>query len=63
MHPGTATITARRRTAREAKKDMAEARILIAEDNELVARTLEEQLTTLGYEVAGVARTAEAVRL
>ncbi len=42
---------------------MAEARILIAEDNELVARTLEEQLTTLGYEVAGVARTAEAVRL
>lgn len=43
---------------------MAETRILIAEDNELVSLTLEEQLTNLGYEVVGVARTGvEAVRM
>lgn len=39
-------------------------RILIAEDNELVSLTLEEQLSDLGYTVVGVARTGvEAVRL
>jgi two-component system, response regulator PdtaR len=43
---------------------MADTRILIAEDNELVSLTLEEQLANLGYTVVGVARTgAEAVRL
>ncbi len=43
---------------------MADTRILIAEDNELVSLTLEEQLSNLGYTVVGVARTgAEAVRL
>lgn len=43
---------------------MSATRVLIAEDNELVSLTLEEQLTTLGYSVVGVARTgAEAVRL
>jgi AmiR/NasT family two-component response regulator len=43
---------------------MAETRVLIAEDNELVSLTLEEQLTNLGYTVVGVARTGnEAVRL
>jgi response regulator NasT len=43
---------------------MSETRVLIAEDNELVSLTLEEQLANLGYTVVGVARTgAEAVRL
>lgn len=43
---------------------MTDTRILIAEDNELVSLTLEEQLTNLGYSVVGVARTGtEAVRL
>ena len=42
---------------------MAEIRILIAQDNELAARTLEEQLTSLGYRVVGIASTAETVRL
>lgn len=43
---------------------MDQVRVLIAEDNELVALTLEEQLTVLGYAVAGVARTGkEAVSL
>lgn len=43
---------------------MTATRILIAEDNELVALTLEEQLTGLGYQVVGVARSGtEAVRL
>jgi AmiR/NasT family two-component response regulator len=43
---------------------MASARVLIAEDNELIALTLEEQLINFGYEVAGVARTGnEAMRL
>jgi response regulator NasT len=43
---------------------MPETRVLIAEDNELVSLTLEEQLTNLGYTVVGVARTGnEAVRL
>jgi two-component system, response regulator PdtaR len=43
---------------------MSETRVLIAEDNELVSLTLEEQLTNLGYTVVGVARTGtEAVRL
>src|SRR6266511_4036496 len=43
---------------------MAAIRILIAEDNELVALTLEEQLKGLGYDVIGVARTgAEAIDL
>jgi response regulator NasT len=43
---------------------MADTRVLIAEDNELVSLTLEEQLTNLGYSVVGVARTGiEAVRL
>jgi response regulator NasT len=43
---------------------MATTRVLIAEDNELVSLTLEEQLTNLGYTVVGVARTGvEAVRL
>jgi two-component system, response regulator PdtaR len=32
-------------------------RILIAEDNDLVALTLEEQLKSLGYDVVGIART------
>ncbi len=42
---------------------MSGIRVLIAEDNELVALTLEEQLASLGYEIAGVARTGtEAVR-
>ena len=45
------------------EKPMAEVRILIAEDNELAARTLAEQLTSLGYRVAGVAGTAEVVRV
>lgn len=43
---------------------MTATRVLIAEDNELVSLTLEEQLTNLGYTVVGVARTGtEAVRL
>lgn len=43
---------------------MAVTRILVAEDNDLVALTLEEQLKGLGYDVIGVARTgAEAVDL
>jgi response regulator NasT len=43
---------------------MAVTRILIAEDNDLVALTLEEQLKGLGYDVIGIARTgAEAIDL
>lgn len=43
---------------------MAVTRILIAEDNDLVAFTLEEQLKGLGYDVIGIARTgAEAIDL
>lgn len=43
---------------------MAAGRILIAEDNELVAQSLEEQLRALGYEIAGIARSgSEALRL
>lgn len=39
-------------------------RVLIAEDNDLVALTLEEQLTDLGLHIVGVAHTGtEAVRL
>lgn len=43
---------------------MDAVRVLIAEDNELVALTLEEQLAGLGYAVIGVARNGkEAVQL
>src|SRR3954463_11777668 len=43
---------------------MAATRILVAEDNDLVALTIEEQLKGLGYDVVGVARTgAEAIDL
>jgi response regulator NasT len=43
---------------------MTTTRILIADDNELVALTLEEQLKGLGYHVVGVASSgAEAVSL
>lgn len=43
---------------------MAATRILIAEDNDLVSLTLEEQLKGLGYDVIGIARTgAEAISL
>lgn len=43
---------------------MATTRILIAEDNELVSMTLEEQLKDLGYDVIGIARSGtEAVEL
>ncbi len=43
---------------------MAAARILIAEDNDLVLITLEEQLKGLGYDVIGLARSgSEAVAL
>ncbi|NJK78882.1 MAG: response regulator [Chloroflexaceae bacterium] len=43
---------------------MAATRILIAEDNDLVSLTLEEQLKDLGYDVVGIARTGtEAVAL
>lgn len=43
---------------------MPATRILIAEDNDLVSLTLEEQLKGLGYDVIGIARTgAEAVDL
>ena len=40
---------------------MAEARILIAEGNELVAQALEDQLSSLGYEVSGVSRNGREV--
>lgn len=36
---------------------MPPTRILIAEDNDLVALTLEEQLKSQGYDVIGIART------
>jgi two-component system, response regulator PdtaR len=43
---------------------MAATRILIAEDNDLVSLTLEEQLKGLGYDVVGIARTGtEAINL
>jgi response regulator NasT len=43
---------------------MPATRILIAEDNDLVSLTLEEQLKDLGYEVVGIARSgAEALNL
>lgn len=43
---------------------MAATRILLAEDNDLVALTLEEQLKGLGYEIVGIARTGtEATEL
>jgi response regulator NasT len=43
---------------------VAAIRILIAEDNDLVSLTLEDQLKGLGYEVVGIARTGtEAVML
>ncbi len=43
---------------------MGGTRVMIAEDNELIALTLEEQLVTLGYDVVGVAHTGtEAVRM
>jgi response regulator NasT len=43
---------------------MTAIRILIAEDNDLVSLTLEEQLKGLGYDVIGIARTGlEAVDL
>jgi response regulator NasT len=43
---------------------MAAIRILVAEDNDLVALTLEEQLKGLGYDVIAVAHTgAEAIDL
>lgn len=43
---------------------MAVTRILIAEDNDLVALTLEDQLKRLGYDVIGIARAgAEAIQL
>lgn len=43
---------------------MAVTRILLAEDNDLVALTLEEQLKGLGCDVIGIARTgAEAIDL
>ncbi len=43
---------------------MAATRILIAEDNDLVSLTLEEQLKDLGYDVVGIARNGlEAVSL
>lgn len=43
---------------------MAAIRILIAEDNDLVSLTLEEQLKGLGYDVVGIARTGtEAISL
>lgn len=43
---------------------MAAIRILIAEDNDLVSMTLEDQLKGLGYDVIGIARSgAEAVNL
>lgn len=43
---------------------MAATRVLIAEDNDLVSLTLEEQLKDLGYDVVGIARNGlEAVSL
>ncbi len=43
---------------------MAQARILIAEDTEIVAQALAGQLSSLGYEVVGVAWSGnEAIRL
>lgn len=43
---------------------MAVIRILIAEDNDLVSLTLEEQLKDLGYDVVAIARSgSEAVHL
>lgn len=43
---------------------MSATRILIAEDNDLVSLTLEEQLRDLGYEVVGIARSgAEALSM
>jgi response regulator NasT len=43
---------------------MAAIRILIAEDNDLVSLTLEEQLKDLGYDVVGIARSGtEAITL
>ncbi len=43
---------------------MNQVRILIAEDNELVALTLEEQILSLGFAVAGVARNGkEAIQM
>jgi response regulator NasT len=43
---------------------VAATRLLIAEDNDLLALTLEEQLKGLGYDVVGIARTGtEAVQL
>src|SRR6476469_9831594 len=43
---------------------MAAIRILVAEDNDLVALTLEEQLKSQGYDVIAVAHTgAEAIDL
>jgi response regulator NasT len=43
---------------------MPATRILIAEDNDLVSLTLEEQLKGLGYDVIGIARTGmEAIDL
>lgn len=43
---------------------MAAIRILLAEDNDLVALTLEEQLKGLGYDVVGIARSgAQALEL
>ncbi len=39
------------------RKPMPATRILIAEDNDLVALTLEEQLKSQGYDVIGIART------
>jgi response regulator NasT len=43
---------------------MAATRILIAEDNDLVSLTLEEQLKDMGYDVVGIARSGtEAVTL
>jgi two-component system, response regulator PdtaR len=43
---------------------MAALRIMLAEDNDLVALTLEEQLKGLGYDVVGIARSgAQAIEL
>ncbi len=43
---------------------MSATRILIAEDNDLVSLTLEEQLKGLGYDVVGIARSGtEAITL
>lgn len=43
---------------------MSAIRIMLAEDNDLVALTLEEQLKSLGYDVVGIARSgAQAMEL